>query len=185
MTQQTSMFKASVAEPQSASHGAAVARVLRVASLAVMCVSLTLASALPATAAEPAQVGPTVTVNASRNPTATPSESAYIETAYKKLQRASRYPSGREASLSRPSGTATVWVDVARDGRVKGRGVDQSSGSPLLDDMAKSLVGRGRFPSFAAGDWDNGATHRFVVSYQFDGVAMTAGKAGKLRASTE
>lgn len=129
-----------------------------------------------ATAAEPVGTGPRVTVTATRNPNETPSETKYADVVYKKLQSASRYPTSREASLTRPSGTTTVWVEVARDGKVKGRGIQQSSGSPLLDQEARSLVGRTRFPAFASGDWGDGATHRFVVSYEFDGVAMTAGK---------
>ena len=143
---------------------------------------LTLTMSAPAVhAAEPVQVGPGVTVTASRDAT-TPSEAAYVEAAYRKLQAASRYPSGREASLERPSGTATVWANVARDGRVRSRGLEQSSGSPLLDGMARNLVGRTRFPAIAAGDFGGGATQRFVVAYRFDGVAMTAGKASKVAA---
>ena len=132
-------------------------------------------------AAEPVQVGPTVTVTASRDAT-TPSEAAYVEAAYKKLQSASRYPSGREASLERPSGTTTVWANVARDGKVRSRGIEQTSGSPLLDNMARTLIGRSRFPAIAAGDFGSGPTQRFVVSYRFDGVAMTAGKTSKVAA---
>jgi protein TonB len=152
----------------------------RAAMLTAAAVTLTV-SGPTAFAADAVQFGPTVTVTASRDAT-TSSETAYVEAAYKKLQSASRYPSGRDASLERPSGTTTVWANVARDGRVKARGVEQSSGSAMLDDMAKALIGRSRFPAFAAGDFAGGPTQRFVVSYRFDGVAMTAGKGSKVAA---
>ena len=163
--------------PLEASQGTVLSRLLRVASLGMMGLSLALANQLPASAAE-AQLGPAVTVTGTRNPDATPSELTYLAAAHRKLQAASRYPSGRDMSLYRPSGNTTVWADVARDGRVVARSVDQSSGNALLDDMARSLVGRTRFPSFAAGDWGGTPTHRFGVSYQFVGDAMTAGAAG-------
>ncbi len=50
----------------------------------------------------------------------------------------------------------------------------------MLGNMAKILLGRSRFPSFAAGGWGDASTHRFVVGYQFDGVAMTTGKGSKV-----
>lgn len=148
----------------------------RLAALTGAFFTLTTAAAM---AAEPARVGPAVTVTASRDAT-TPSEAAYVESARKKLQAASRDPSGREASLERPGGTAAVWADVARDGRIKGRGVERSSGSPLLDGMARSLIGRSRFPAIAAGDFGGGSSQRFAVSDRFDSVAMTAGGASKV-----
>ena len=49
--------------------------------------------------------------------------------------------------------------------------------------MAKSVVGRGRFPNFAADDRADGATHRFVVGDRFDGATMTAGEVGEARAT--
>lgn len=52
----------------------------------------------------------------------------------------------------------------------------------MLDNMPKILLGRRRFPSFAAGGWGDASTYRFVVGYQFDGVAMTAGKGSKVAA---
>ena len=61
----------------------------------------------PASALQPVQTGSVVTVTASRV-ALTASETGYADAAYRKLQGASRYPSGREASLERPSGMATV-----------------------------------------------------------------------------
>lgn len=150
----------------------------RVLALGVAVLAWTTTAAI---AAEPVQLGPTVTITASRD-ALSPSETAYVEAAHQKLQKASRYPSGREASLERPSGTTIVWANVGHDGRVKGRGVEQSSGSPLLDGMARSLIGRARFPAMAAGDFASGATQKFVVAYAFDGVSMTSGRAGKVAA---
>ncbi len=60
----------------------------------------------PASARQPVQ-RPVVTITALRD-ALTASETGDVDAAYRKLQGASPYPSGREASLERPSGTATV-----------------------------------------------------------------------------
>jgi protein TonB len=109
--------------------------------------------------------GPTVTVRAAR----VADEAAYVSAVRLQLDRAKRYPTGREASLSRPSGTTAVWVDIARDGHPVGRGVVRSSGSGLLDWTATNLVGRADYPAFPADAWSDGPTHRFLVSYRFVG----------------
>ena len=130
-----------------------------------------LAGPVPGRAADGAQVLPKVTVTGTRNPDATPTEAAYTDTVFKRLERGSRYPTGREASEERPSGTTTVWFELQRNGRVAGRGVEKTSGSQLLDRMAVELVARQKYPALPQDGFTDGAKHRFVVSYKFQGNA--------------
>jgi TonB family protein len=126
----------------------------------------------PVYAAGDTELGPTVTVTAARP--LTTNEINYVNTLHTELDRTKRYPTSREASISHPSGTATVWVDVSRDGRVIGRGVQDSSYSQILDQMATTLVGRASYAAFPADGWTNGSTHRFVVAYRFSQDSETA-----------
>jgi outer membrane biosynthesis protein TonB len=145
-----------------------------VVATTLVCSVLAAAGTGGAAVASPApQTGPTVTVTALQ----TPGELAYVATVHRQLGRAKRYPTGREASLSRPSGTTTVWVDVARDGHPVGRGISRSSGSGLLDWTATNLVGRTNYPAFPVDAWAGGTQQRFVVSYRFVGQAGAPGNA--------
>ena len=130
-----------------------------------------LAGPVPVQAADDAQVLPKVTVTGTRNPGATPTEAAYTDAVFKRLDRGSRYPTGREASEVRPSGTTTVWFELQRNGKVAGRGVEKTSGSQLLDQMAVELVGRQKYPPLPQDGFTDGAKHRFVASYRFEGNA--------------
>ena len=124
------------------------------------------ASTGSALAAELPQTGPTVSVTGPASPP-TPDERDYVAAMHAHLQAAMRQPTGREASLLRPVGTAAVWVILDSDGRVKGRGVERSSGAPLLDEMATRLVGRARYEALPVGRWTESPTHRFLVKYRF------------------
>ena len=146
----------------------------RLGTLALLCVAAALAG--PAQAADEPQKLPAVTVTGEKNPAATPVEVAYTDSTFTKLGKASRYPSSREASLDRPSGTAKVWVEVQRSGKVVGHGLESPSGSKLLDQAAINLATRAKYAPLPADAWTGEAKHRFVVSYAFDGAAMTAGK---------
>ena len=132
------------------------------------------AGGMPVRAADDVQTLPKVTVTGTGNPGETPVETAYAGTIFQRLEKASRYPTGREASEERPSGTAKVWFELQRNGKVAGHGVEQSSGSQLLDRMALTLVTRQKYPALPQDGWPDGAKHRFVVSYKFDGNAAGA-----------
>ena len=94
-------------------------------------------------------------------------EPGYVGTVYALLDRAKRYPTGREASLTRPSGTAEVWFVLSRNGEVRSLGLQRSSGSMLLDTMARSLVHRAAYPAFPGDAWQGEEAHRFAVRYAF------------------
>ena len=84
----------------------------RSATFLALVAACLLAGPAPGRAADDVQVLPTVTVTGTRNPGATPTEAAYTDTVFKRLDRGSRYPTGREASEGRPSGTTTVWFEL-------------------------------------------------------------------------
>ncbi len=138
-------------------------RVLR--ALVAACV---LTGALPALAADDVQTLPRVTVTGTRGASETPAEAGYADAVFRKLDKTAHYPTGREASQARPSGTATVWFELQRNGKLAGKGVEQSSGSQVLDQMALTLVSRQKYAALPADAWA-GPKHRFVVRYQFDG----------------
>ncbi len=100
-------------------------------------------------------------------PSASASEDDYVAAMRARLDRHRRYPTGREASLARPTGTTEVVFEVDRDGRVRSSAVVQSSLSMLLDDTARTLVRRERFDAFPADTFAGASTHRFVVAYAF------------------
>ncbi len=141
------------------------------AAFAAFAAACLLAGAMPVQAADDVQVLPKVTVTGTRNPGATPTEAAYADAVFKRLNKGSRYPTGRQASEERPSGTTTVWFELQRNGKVAGRGVEKTSGSQLLDQMAVELVARQKYPALPQDGFTEGAKHRFVVSYQFEGNA--------------
>ena len=132
-----------------------------------------LVGAAPALAADPPQTLPTVTVTAARNPGETPVEAAYTDTILQRLTKHSRFPTGREVSLQCPSGTSSVWVDVARNGKVVGHGIERASGSTLLDQQARALASREKYPALPTDAWNDGGKHRFLVSYKFDCASRT------------
>jgi protein TonB len=83
------------------------------------------------------------------------------------LERSKRYPTGREASLMRPSGMVRVWLVLDRSGRLLDSGVEQSSHAMLLDHAALSSVRRGEYPAFPADSWPGDSSHRFTVDLNY------------------
>jgi outer membrane biosynthesis protein TonB len=145
------------------------------ATMAAVCLAAALVS--PAHAADPATL-PGVTVTATRNPGETPVEAAYTTTLSQRLEKFARYPTGRDASVACPSGTSTIWFELARSGKVVGHGVESTSGSQILDQRAVELAIRAKYAMLPQDAWaGDAAKHRFVVSYKFDCNAATAPKA--------
>lgn len=83
------------------------------------------------------------------------------------LNAIKRYPTGREASLLRPSGVVRVWLILDRQGRLLERGIDISSQSLLLDNAALRTVAMGSYPAFPDELWAGQAHHRFHVDLDF------------------
>jgi len=105
-------------------------------------------------------------------PTATvkPAESAdarYQSDLRNYLNGIKRYPTGRDASLQRPSGTAEIAFELKRNGSLANAEVIRSSNSTLLDRHALATVRRGNYPPFPEGAFVGEGVHRFIVDLNF------------------
>lgn len=101
-------------------------------------------------------------VNSGRN-----AEAIYAGKVRANLQTSKRYPTGREASLQRPTGTSVVWFMVRRSGELVEAGIETSSGSMLLDNAALATVRRSIYPVFPDEAWSGKAQQRFTVELNF------------------
>ena len=93
---------------------------------------------------------------------------SYVGSVRAALDRGKRFPTGREVSLEQPSGRSEVTFSLTRRGKVAAARTTKSSNSTPLDDMAKTLVRRAKYPAFPANAWSGEPTHSFVVTYNFD-----------------
>jgi protein TonB len=128
-------------------------------------------------APRPVQAAPAVTPQpvaepAKPLPPPPPPSSAAVENAYvvnvrTLLNANKRYPTGREASLQRPSGKAVVWFVLNRNGTLQDAGIDDTSNSILLDNAALSTVRRTSYTPLPEGSWPGQAQHRFTVTLDF------------------
>lgn len=94
-------------------------------------------------------------------------EAAYVSRVREHLKNIKRYPTGREASLQRPTGVVEVWFVLDRNGALLDMGIETSSGSMLLDAAARSTVRRGEYPKFPDEVWSGKQQHRFTVQLDF------------------
>jgi protein TonB len=94
-------------------------------------------------------------------------ENAYVISVRALLKANKRYPTGREASLQRPSGKAVVWFVLNRNGSLQDAGIDDTSNSILLDNAALSTVRRTSYTPLPEGSWPGQAQHRFTVTLDF------------------
>ncbi len=111
--------------------------------------------------------------------------SSYVDAVRAALARGKRFPTGREVSLEQPSGRSQVTFSLSRRGKVVAAKTTQSSNSTPLDDMAKQLVRRAKYPAFPGDAWSGEAVHNFVVTYDFDRNAagrVTVGEPVEVRA---
>lgn len=101
------------------------------------------------------------------DPDADAATSSYVESIRTSLNRGKRFPTGREISIDQPSGRSEVTFSLARSGKVTAAKVTKTSNSIPLDNMARSLVRRAKYPAFPATAFAGEATHSFVVAYDF------------------
>jgi len=94
-------------------------------------------------------------------------EAAYVTSVRALLNANKRYPTGREASLQRPSGKAVVWFVLNRNGTLQEAGIEGSSNSILLDNAALSTVRRTSYTPWPEGSWPGQSQHRFTVTLDF------------------
>jgi protein TonB len=121
--------------------------------------SIQAAPAVPQAVAEPAKPPPP--------PSSAAVENAYVVSVRTLLNANKRYPTGREASLQRPSGKAMVWFVLNRNGTLQEAGIEDTSNSILLDNAALSTVRRTNYTPWPEGSWPGQAQHRFTVTLDF------------------
>jgi protein TonB len=94
-------------------------------------------------------------------------ESNYIASVRATLNANKRYPTGREASLQRPSGKVKVWFVLTRNGALQDAGIDDSSNSIILDNAALATVRRTTYSPWPDGSWPSENQHKFTVTLDF------------------
>ena len=94
-------------------------------------------------------------------------ENNYIVSVRATLNANKRYPTGREASLQRPSGKVKLWFILARNGALQDAGIDESSNSIILDNAALSTLRRTTYAPWPEGSWASQSQHKFTVTLDF------------------
>lgn len=112
----------------------------------------------------PAQEPPKI---APQPPASVSLENNYIASVRATLNANKRYPTGREASLQRPSGKVKLWFVLARNGALQDSGIDESSNSIILDNAALSTLRRTTYAPWPEGSWASQAQHKFTVTLDF------------------
>jgi len=114
--------------------------------------------------ATPVQEAPKMAV---QPPVSVSLENNYIVSVRATLNANKRYPTGREASLQRPSGKVKLWFVLARNGALQDAGIDESSNSIILDNAALSTLRRTTYAPWPEGTWDSQSQHKFTVTLDF------------------
>jgi protein TonB len=100
-------------------------------------------------------------------PAAASQDDVYAAQVRAYLESIKHYPTSKEARLQRPRGTVDVWFILDRAGGVKEAGVEESSGSLILDGAALTTVRGASYPAFPAEAFKGDATHRFTVHLNY------------------
>jgi protein TonB len=114
--------------------------------------------------ATPVQEAPKMAV---QPPVSVSLENNYILSVRATLNANKRYPTGREASLQRPSGKVKLWFVLARNGALQDAGIDESSNSIILDNAALSTLRRTTYAPWPEGSWAAQSQHKFTVTLDF------------------
>lgn len=114
--------------------------------------------------ATPVQEAPKMAV---QPPVSVSLENNYIVSVRATLNTNKRYPTGREASLQRPSGKVKLWFVLARNGALQDAGIDESSNSIILDNAALSTLRRTTYAPWPEGSWASQSQHKFTVTLDF------------------
>jgi protein TonB len=114
--------------------------------------------------ATPVQEAPKMAV---QPPISVSLENNYIVSVRATLNANKRYPTGREASLQRPSGKVKLWFVLARNGALQDAGIDESSNSIILDNAALSTLRRTTYAPWPEGSWASQSQHKFTVTLDF------------------
>ena len=114
--------------------------------------------------ATPVQESPKMAV---QPPISVSLENNYIVSVRATLNANKRYPTGREASLQRPSGKVKLWFVLARNGALQDAGIDESSNSIILDNAGLATLRRTTYAPWPEGSWASQSQHKFTVTLDF------------------
>ncbi|WP_277588799.1 energy transducer TonB family protein [Pseudomonas chlororaphis] len=124
----------------------------------------------PPAAAKPVQpaVAPTPAPPAPPKVDGQALEGGYLKGLRNELDTYKQYPTGRQASLERPSGEVVVWLLVDRQGRVLDSGIQTQASSMLLNRAATNSLRRIKqvkpFPEQAFGGRNE---QRFTATFNY------------------
>ncbi|MBJ9975517.1 energy transducer TonB [Pseudomonas sp. S75] len=95
-------------------------------------------------------------------------EGGYMQGLRSDMERFKQYPTGRQASLERPTGDVVVWMLVDRAGNVLDSGIETPASSMLLNRAASTSLKRIKqvkpFPEQAFGGQPQ---HRFTATFNY------------------
>jgi len=83
------------------------------------------------------------------------------------LEKIKRYPTSREARLTRPQGAVRIWLEISRSGQLLGVGVLSTSGSNLLDGEAIRTLKMGSYPSIPDEAFVGESSHKFSATLSY------------------
>lgn len=83
------------------------------------------------------------------------------------LEKIKRYPTSREARLTRPQGAVRIWLEISRSGQLLGVGVLSTSGSNLLDGEAIKTLKTGSYPPIPEEAFVGEGSHKFSATLSY------------------
>lgn len=123
---------------------------------------------VPSVPAKPSRVAPAMSSPAPQEAKNLGIEEAYIAQVRSNVQSRKRYPTGREASTQRPSGTVRACMDLSRDGiPASDVIIERTSHSMILDAEARKLLRMGAYPPFPPGAFQGRSTQRFCIHLDY------------------
>jgi protein TonB len=94
-------------------------------------------------------------------------ESAYLSGLRAYIDSRTSPPDTAEYRLLHPHGEAVVRFTLSRLGAVHDVSIAKSSGSPMLDEQARTIVAGGNYPPFPAETYRSETEHVFTVHIEF------------------
>lgn len=94
-------------------------------------------------------------------------ENGYVGRLRSYIRSITEYPTSGDARRLRPEGSTIVRFVLSRVGQISGVEVDKTSGSPILDRKAVSIVREGKYPAMPADAWPEKSDHTFTVTVEF------------------
>ena len=100
------------------------------------------------------------------------SNEAQVNTRYEStliayLHKIKKYPTTREAKITRPEGIVKIMIELSRSGELIHHAILKSSGSNILDSEAIRTLKTNTFPAFFEDSFIGKNTQKFVVNLNY------------------